>query len=370
MKYHVAIIPLILLLAWGVQSCSKSKPDASHGASRVEVASPVIDSVTIYKSYPGRLSANREVDIVARVDGTLESKEFEGGAFVKKGSVLFRIEDRNYRDNAVQAEAALATAQANRDYAAARYAAMTEAIKSDAVSRMEVEQARSNYEQSEASLKNATAALRTARTQLSYCTVTAPFDGHISINDLSVGTFVAGAAAPVKLASIYEDNTMLADFSIDDSSVGQLVDNIKSGKVDLKNIPLDFGTEVTHIYTADLDYLAPKVNPSTGTLALQAVIDNPYGELRSGMYLSVKLPVANDSHALLIRDSSIASDQLGKYVYVVNDSNRVVYTPIETGDLVADSLRIVTKGLAPSDKYVTKALLKVRDGMTVDPIVK
>lgn len=370
MKYRFATIPLILLLAWGMQSCSKSKKETAEAATRVEVATPIIDSVTIYKSYPGRLAANREVDIVARVDGTIESMEFAGGALVKKGAVLFRIEDRNYRDNVVQAEAALATARANRDYAAERYAAMAEALKSDAVSRMEVEQAKSNLAQCEASLKNAAAALNTARTQLSYCTVTAPFDGHISINDLSVGSFVAGAAAPVKLASIYEDKTMLADFSIDDSSVGQLVDNIKSGKVDLKNMPLDFGTEVTHHYTADLDYLSPKVNSSTGTLALQAVIDNPRGELRSGMYLAVKLPVAGDSHALLIRDSSIASDQLGKYVYVVNDSNRVVYTPIETGDLVADSLRIVTKGLSASDKYVTKALLKVRDGMTVDPILK
>ena len=87
------------------------------------------------------------------------------------------------------------------------------------------------------------------------------------------------------------------------------------------------------------------------------------------MFVTIDLPVASEPRALLISDAAISADQLGKYVYVVNDSNRVVYTPIETGQQVRDSLRIVTKGLSEKDRYVTKALLKVRDGIEVKPVL-
>ena len=80
------------------------------------------------------------------------------------------------------------------------------------------------------------------------------------------------------------------------------------------------------------------------------------------------LPYAVDPKAILIKDASIGTDQKGKYVYVVNDDNKVVYTPIEVGELIDDTMRIVTEGLTPDSRYVTKALLKVRDGMTVKPI--
>ncbi|MDE6332547.1 MAG: efflux transporter periplasmic adaptor subunit, partial [Muribaculaceae bacterium] len=101
---------------------------------------------------------------------------------------------------------------------------------------------------------------------------------------------------------------------------------------------------------------------------IQATSDNDSHDLRSGMYCTVRMPYKVDPEALLIRDASIGTDQLGKYVYLVNDSSKIVYTPIKTGDLVADTLRIVTEGLRPGDRYVTSALLKVHDGMKVKAV--
>ena len=88
------------------------------------------------------------------------------------------------------------------------------------------------------------------------------------------------------------------------------------------------------------------------------------------MYATVMLPYALDPKAILIKDAAISTGQLGKYVYVVNDSNKVVYTPIKVGELYQDTLRIVSEGLSPADRYVTKAMLKVRDGMEVKPVVQ
>ena len=87
------------------------------------------------------------------------------------------------------------------------------------------------------------------------------------------------------------------------------------------------------------------------------------------MYVKVKLPEGRIDTAVLVKDASIGTDQRGKYLYVVNDSDKVVYTPIEVGDLYADTLRLVNKGIKAGDRYVTKAMLKVRDGMTVSPTI-
>ena len=106
---------------------------------------------------------------------------------------------------------------------------------------------------------------------------------------------------------------------------------------------------------------------STGTMDLQVQVDNPYNELRAGMFVEVHLPYGSMENAVLVRDTSIGTNQLGKYLYVVNDSNKVVYTPVTVGDLIDDTLRIVTQGLRPTDRYVTSALLKVREGETVNP---
>jgi RND family efflux transporter MFP subunit len=116
-------------------------------------------------------------------------------------------------------------------------------------------------------------------------------------------------------------------------------------------------------------YLSPNVTLATGTVQLKAKLNNPNGVLKSGTYVHITLPYEEVPNAVLVRDAAIGTDQLGKYLYVVNDSNRVEYRPIRTGQLVDDSLRLVTDGLSPRERYVTQALLKVRDGMSITPIL-
>lgn len=366
-------ISLIVLAAVGLglfTSChKKSESDGRDAAMTVDVAVPEIDSVVLHKTYPGYLSASQKVQLVARVDGYLTSHPFQGGDFVKKGKVLFTIEDKNYRDAVAKAEAALADARSSYSYASSQYQAMEEALRSDAVSQMEVLQAKNSKEEAAAAIKSAEAALRTARTSLSYCTVTAPFDGHISSTNYDNGAFLAGAGSPVVLATIYDDAKMNANFSIEDSRYLELIKNFKDsvGDIDYSKMPVSFSEVLPHSYTGDLSYMAPRIDTSTGTMVLQASIENPYNELKDGMYATVSLPYVFKPDAILIKDASIGTDQLGKYIYVVNDSNKIIYTPIEVGETVNDTLRIVTKGIKPGEKYVTKALLKVRDGQTVAP---
>lgn len=357
----------VMLLA--ASGCRKDKKEAEQSVPVIDVATVRVDSVVVHSEYPGYLTAMREVDLVARVDGTLTSKPSNAGEIVREGTVLYTIEPTQYADAVRQAEASLSDAIASRDYARDHYAAMEKALESDAVSRMEVLQAKSALESATAAVSNAQAQLQTARTTLGYCTIRAPFTGRISNTDFSVGAYLGGAAQPVKVGTIYDDSRVKVNFAVDDKTLSNIENSRQNPelKAMMDSIPLLFDTATRRPYTADMTYLSPAVDKTTGSMSVQAEIDNPDGELHSGMYCKIQLPDAVIPEALLVRDASIATDQLGKYVYVVNDSDRVVYTPISVGEIVSDSMRVVTKGLRPGDRYVTKALLKVRDGMTVTP---
>lgn len=334
----------------------------------VDVTYPIVDSVTLHKTYPGYIRAMNSADIVARVSGQLLTQNYKEGDYVSKGQVLFTIESTKYRDAVEQAQAALRTAESQYDYASRQYEAMKKALQADAVSQMEVIQAESSMNTAKASIRNARAALSTAQQNLGYCTVRATRPGRISIAEFSTGNYLNGEVSPVKLATIYDDARVKAVFDIEDSQYEMMMGNnsVTENKL-LKAIPLNFSQKLPHSYTADLYYTSPNIETSTGTLSLEGHLDNPYKELKDGMFVSVDLPYGTEPEAILIRDASIGTDQLGKYVYVVNDSNKVVYTPVETGEIYRDSLRIVTKGLTPKQRYVTKALLTVRNGEEVKP---
>lgn len=369
MKTKNALICLAAA-ALAATSCSKKKEAAHMETMPVDVAYAVTDSVLISKTYPGTISAQNSVDIVGRVNGTLLAQHYQGGDHVKKGQVLFTIEDTQYRDAVKQAEASLANAKSAYAYAEKHYAAMQKALESDAVAQIQVLEAKNAYEQSAAAIKNAEAALQTARTNLSYCTITAPFDGMMTKGTYSPGAYIGGAGAPVTMGKLYDNTHMYADFYLEDNAYEKSLVNQEGGKlIDFNNVPVTFSENLPHSYSGQLKYVAPAVDTSTGTLLLRINLDSPYGELRDGMYCTVSLPYKYDPNAIMVKDAAISTSQTQKFLYVVNDSNKVVYTPIETGDLANDSMRVVTSGLKGGERYVTKALLKVRPGMEVQPIV-
>lgn len=368
------MILLALAIPYIFVSCKKGADKDKEGMENVvmpvDVAKAEVESVMLYKEYPGILKANNKIDVVGRVSGFLKTINYNAGDIVQKGQVLFTIEDTQYRNAVQEAESALEKAKSNLEYAGKQYEAMQEAIKKDAVSRMELSQAKSNYDTAVSSVKDAQAQLETARTNLSYCVVRAPMRGQITASTCSAGTFIDGSVSPVTIATIYDVGQFYVDFFIDESSL--LIMQTNNGnvmKVDKTSVPLSFTENLNHTYQGKLSYLAPDVDSSTGMINIRASISNPYGELRDGMYTKIQLPVKYETDAVLVKDASIGTDQLGKYVYLVNDSNKVVYNPIKTGDLVNDSMRVVTEGLKGGDLYVTKALLKVRNGKKVKPVL-
>lgn len=364
------LISLVLLSAaiLPLTSCKHKEKQEINTIPSIDVAEAVIDSVVLYKTYPGYLASDNSADVMALVDGLVLTQNFSGGQVVNKGDVLFTIDPTLYKDAVDRAEAQLASAISTRDYAQSHYAAVKKALEADAVSKMEVLNAESAYEQAEADIKNCRAALHTAQTNLGYCSVRAPLSGYISDAYIGGGSYVNGSGSPVKMARIFENKVFKAVFEIEDSQFESMVGRDGGiGNKLYRSVPLHFRDPLLYGYEADLVYEAPSVVQNTGTIQLKGMVKNKNGELKDGMYLTISLPYGENPQAILVKDASIGTDQLGKYLYTVNDSNKVVYTPIEVGDVYKDSLRLVTKGIKPGTRYVTKALLTVRPGEEIKP---
>lgn len=365
------IVLSLFLVASLVTSCqNKENENTAPSLPKISVATAIEDSVTLFASYPGYLEAYDYVDLVARVNGYQEKSLYKPGQRVAKGDTLFIIEPTQYLDAVAQAEAALATAQSQFYYAENNYHRMKNVANSNAISEIDLIKAEATYYQAEAAIKNAEAALQSARTQLSYCYIRAPFSGVPTSGSFSNGDYISTANG--YLATLYQEDKMYAYFSIDDAQYMKLIQNIANKKTKLVNddVRLSFREELPHEYKGHIDYIAPFVDLSTGTLRVRVIVDNPYGELKHGMYANVHLPYSRSEKAIMVLDASIGTDQVGKYIYVVNDSNRVEMRHIEVGELYNDSLRIVNKGINANEKYVLKALQKVREGMTIDPVLE
>lgn len=367
MKYIIFVLALSLSLC----ACHKKDSKMDEGPREILVEKAFTDSVVLYKTYPGYLTAEYYAEVVGLVNGRLETMSYQSGGYVNKGQILFTIDPTLYRDAVTRAEATLKSNESSLEYAKSHYEAVLKALEDNAVSRIEVLEAENSYKTAEASVNDSKAALHTARVNLGYCTVTAPISGYITANELSIGNYITGADSPVKLAEIYDNTHLYAVFEIEDSQYKKMsgaISNDLSSPL-YKDIPIQFNEHLKNSYVADLVYQAPNVDRSTGTITLKGKILNKDNELKEGMFATISLPYGDNPKAVLVKDASIGTDQLGKYMYVVNDSNKIITTRIEAGELYHDSLRVVTKGINPGDMYVSKALLTVRGGEIVKPVL-
>ena len=369
MKKKINIIALSVLLF--ITGCGKKESSSPMETLPVEVAKPWVENVTLTRDYPGYLKGETSVDIVGRVNGTLLSKLYPSGTRVKKGQTLFVVDPTLYQNAVKQAKANLKMAKANLNYAKNNYERMKEAIKSEAVSRIQLVQADTNVQSCEAEVSNAEAELKTAQLNLNYCYIKSPIDGIADLAEYADGAYISGEGNPVKLTTVYKYDKMYAYFDISDNQylTFELLRNpdTKIPEAD-HEVTLRVGADGAKTWQGKLNYLSPNFSLSTGTMRLRAELDNPDGVLKPGLYVSVTLPYAIAEKAILVDNASIGTDQLGKYLYVVNDNNEVNVRHIEVGQLVDDNRRIVTSGLSPDERYVTKALMKVRQGMKIEPV--
>jgi RND family efflux transporter MFP subunit len=339
---------------------------------KVMVARPVQKPVTLYLDLTGNTAPFNQVDLVARVEGYLESIDFADGAAVTKGKQLFGIERDIYQQQLDQAQATLASNQAGEDYNRSEYQRQAHLGSQDFASQATVQEWKSKLDQSSASVLNARAAIELAQINLGYTKVVAPFDGVVTKHLVDVGALV-GVSGPTKLASIIQTDPLYVYFTLSEAQILAIQRNLARVGVALRttglsDVPVEIGLqgEDGYPHKGHLDYASPEVDTATGALSARALFANKDGALLPGLFVRVRTPIAQQDKALLISNDAIGTSQEGSYALVVGPDNVVQRKIVKTGDKEGQ-LRIIESGLDPGDWVVTEGIQRAFPGAKVDP---
>jgi RND family efflux transporter MFP subunit len=340
---------------------------------KVDVAVPVQRPFTRYLETTGNTAAFKNVDLVARVSGFLQSINYKDGAFVKEGTSLFTIEPETYKLKLEQAQAAETGAQASVRQAEADYKRQVELVQRQAVSQATLDNSTSARDNAQANLLQAQVNTKIAAMNYGYTNVTAPFDGVVSAHMVSVGEYV-GASGPTQLATIVALEPIYVNFNVSEIDVQRIREEARRRGMtvgDLTSLPMEVGlqTESGFPHKGKLDYAAATLNQSTGTLPVRGVIPNTDRALLPGFFVRVRVPVDEVKSALFVPDVALGADQAGRYVLVVNAENVVEQRRVRIGP-VEGGLRVIEDGLKADDRIITAGLLRAIPGQKVDPQLK
>jgi RND family efflux transporter MFP subunit len=363
---------LVLTLA-STDACKKQNAYVPPPPPQVGVAKPLQQAVTPYLEVTGNTVAYNHVDLEARVQGYLQEIKYQDGMDAKQADTLFVIEPAPYQAQLQQAQATLASTQADLVQAEAEFNRQFTLGKSDYASQSKVDEARAKRDSDKAKISDNQAGVTIAAINLGYTRVTAPFYGTVTAHLVSVGGLV-GYGGPTKLATIIQLDPIYTTFTVSEQQVLRIKEaiakrGIKPGDID--NVPVEIGlmTEEGYPHVGKLDYVAPNIDPSTGTLTARGVMQNPDHLLLPGMFVRIRIPLAvQEANQLLVPDQAIGADQSGSYVLVVDKDNAVSQKAVQTGQHVG-KLRVITSGLTADDMVVISANQKAIPGNKVVPQV-
>jgi RND family efflux transporter MFP subunit len=369
----IARVALIFASAMLVAACGQNNRYAAPPPPKVTVAKPVEQDVRNYFEATGNAAAINTVDLVARVQGFVQAISYSDGDFVKKGTSLFTIEPEPYRLKVEAAKASVNSAQATLTRSEAEYKRQAELVAKQSTAVSTYDQALAQRDSDRASLQSAESNEQQAEITLGYTDVKAPFDGVASARLVSIGELVGAGTTPTELATIVQLDPVYVNFTASERDVQQIRGNLaRSGRSvsDLVGIPVEIGlqTETGYPHRGKLDYIAPTVDPSTGTLTARAILENSDRVLLPGYFVRVRVP--SEPHpALLVPNVALGSDQGGRYVLIVNKNNVVEQRHVEPGQLVGD-LRVITSGVTEDDRVVVGGIMRAVPGQQVDAELK
>jgi membrane fusion protein (multidrug efflux system) len=399
-RLNIIVIVILSFAAFYISGCQKKQAATPAGPVQVAVVTVESGRVVLKTELPGRINAYLVAEIRPQVNGLLQKRLFEEGAYVKEGQVLYQIDPAPYQAAYDQAKAALVAAEANVATAEANVVtaeANLPAIRSraerlkglsaiNAVGQQEYDDASAALRQAEANLvmrgtivkesraavEVSRAAIESARINLSYTPIKAPISGRIGKSNITVGSMVT-AYQQTPLAVIQQLDPIYVDVTQANAELLRLRRSLESG--DLKRgggnqrkvkLLLEDGSE--YPMTGTLKFRDVTVDPTTGSVTLRLVFANPRQVLLPGTFARAVVEDGINEQALLVPQQGVTRDPKGNPIaLLVNSAGKVEQRPI-TLDRAIEDKWIVTKGLAPGDQLIVEGNQKVRAGDTVKAV--
>ncbi|MGX1097015.1 membrane fusion protein (multidrug efflux system) [Amorphus sp. MBR-141] len=377
-----AAITVAVCIAATAPALAQAPGGGSKAPPAVVVTAIQSEEVAASAQFLGRIQAIQQVEVVARVEGFLNEVAFKEGDFVKKGELLYQIEQDQYQAQLASAQAQLATAKAQKSGAEASLKnaqvnldRQQTLLEKQTVSQSVVDQAQAerdeaaaNVQSGQASIESANAAIQTAQINLGYTTIASPIDGRIGATNVTQGNLVNTQSGT--LSTVVQLDPIRMVFSIPETYWIEFAQEkgmtaaSAEGKSFVPSIVLPNGK--TYDKAGELAFVSNQVDQTTGTVAVYANFPNPDGALLPGGYVTAILRKAEQQNLPIVPLSAVQQDRQGRYVFVLDSTNKVQERRIETSIQVQDGWA-VTSGLQDGDTVVVQGVQKIQPGMEVAP---
>jgi membrane fusion protein (multidrug efflux system) len=346
----------------------RGEPPVPPAMPPVEVG--VVDvaprALSLVLEYPAQLKGVREVEVRARVSGILLERRYEEGAHVEAGEVLFRIDPDPFRAEVARVRAALAVEEANFGQARRERDRIVPLYEQNLASLRDRDNALAGFESSEASVAAARAALRTADLNLSYTEVRAPIAGLTSREVRSEGSLVTAGAESSLLTYIVQADRLYIDLAVADGDADLVRAALEGPNAANVGVSIADAQGRSIADMGKIEFVSPRVDDATGTIAIRAVVDNRSGVV-PGRIVRARIEGVSIENALVIPKRAVLYGAQGAFVWTVDANSQVAPTPVELGALAGNDVA-VTAGLAPGVRVVVDGILKVGTGSAVNAV--
>ncbi len=339
------------------------------GDNEFPVRSIKTQGTELQTSYPATIKGVQDVEIRPKISGFITKVCVNEGQAVRKGQTLFVIDNVTYEAAARQAKAAVVSAEASLKTAKLAYENSKSLYEGGVIGDFELQSAQNTYETAKAGLAQAQAAYASAKQNLDFCYVSSPADGVVGTLPYKVGALVSSASA-LPLTTVSDISSMEVYFSMTEKDVlmmGKDEGGINSAVAAMPSVKLRLADGTIYGEAGKITKASGVIDAATGTITLVAQFPNPNKVLRSGGAGQVIIPTT-EAKAILVPQEATSEVQNKKFVYVVDKENKVRYTEITVNPQSDGNYYIVTSGLKEGDKFVSKGITKLSDGMEIIPI--